>query len=127
METARRFFTIGAAFGFTGVALGAFGAHSLRSSVSPEMITVFETGVRYQMYHTFALLFAAWALQSMHNRKFLVAAWMFTTGMILFSGSLYLLTLTAIHQLGMITPLGGVLLLAGWLMTGYGFWQKGFE
>jgi uncharacterized membrane protein YgdD (TMEM256/DUF423 family) len=124
MQTSRRFLLIAAAFGLTGVAFGAFGAHSLRTTISSEMLSVFETGVRYQMYHAFALFVASWSLQARRSRKFENAAWFFVAGVILFSGSLYVLALTGIHSLGVVTPFGGLSLLAGWLMLGLGFWEQ---
>src|SRR5947208_16556790 len=84
----RTFFLIGAIFGFLGVAFGAFGAHALRSGVSPEMLAVFETGVRYQMYHTFAVLVGAAAIAHIGNARLIVIArWIFVGGIVLFSGS----------------------------------------
>src|SRR5437773_9471654 len=111
----RTFLLIGAIFGFLGVALGAFGAHALRSRLSPEMLAVFETGVRYQMYHTFAVLIVAAAIGHIGNARLLVAAgWLFFTGVLLFSGNLDALALTGVATLGAITPIGGLLFLIGW-------------
>ena len=112
----RTFLLIGAIFGFLGVAFGAFGAHALRSRLSPEMLAVFETGVRYQMYHTFAVLIVAAAIGHNGNARLLViAGWIFVAGIVLFSGSLYTLALTGVGTLGAITPIGGLLFLIGWL------------
>ena len=124
MKSARIFFVLASVFGLTGVGLGAFGAHSLKSTISSEMLSVLEIGVRYQMYHTFALLFAAWFLQSKHNRKIELAGWCFGGGVVLFSGSLYLLAISSIRGLRLITPLGGLLLLAGWAMLAWGLLDK---
>ena len=111
----RTFLLIGAIFGFLGVAFGAFGAHALRSRLSPEMLAVFETGVRYQMYHAFAVLIVAAAIGHIGNARLLViAGWFFFVGILLFSGSLYALTLTSVTILGAITPVGGLLFLIGW-------------
>ncbi len=113
----RTFLFVGAILGFVGVALGAFGAHGLRSRLSPEMLAVFETAVRYQMYHTFAILTVAAAIGHLGTARVLViAGWCFFAGVVLFSGSLYALTLTGVGTLGAITPLGGVLLLIGWAL-----------
>jgi uncharacterized membrane protein YgdD (TMEM256/DUF423 family) len=102
-------------FGFLGVAFGAFGAHALRNRLSPEMLTVFETGVRYQMYHSFAILIVAAAMGHFGDARLLpLAGWLFTAGIVFFSGSLYLLALTDVRTLGAITPIGGLLFLAGW-------------
>ena len=106
--------------GFLGVGLGAFGAHGLRARLSPEMLAVFETGVRYQMYHVFAMLAAAWAFAHWQRREFVFAGWSFILGIVIFSGSLYALAFTNIHWLGAVTPIGGLLLLAGWLCLTWG-------
>ena len=106
---------IGAVLGFLGVAFGAFGAHALRSRLSTDMLAAFETGVRYQMYHVFAILIVAAAIGHIGNARMLVVAgWCFTAGVALFSGSLYALALTGTSALGAITPFGGLLLLTGW-------------
>ena len=97
------------------MAAGAFGAHGLRSRLSPEMLAVFETAVRYQMYHVFALLITAAVMARLGDARLLViAGWSFITGMVLFSGSLYALALTGVSGLGAITPLGGLAFLVGW-------------
>jgi len=111
----RHFLLIGAVAGFLGVALGAFGAHGLRGRLSPEMLQVFETGVRYHLYHALALVATAALMGRLDNSRLLLAAgWSFTAGIVLFSGSLYALSLTGITILGAITPLGGLAFLAGW-------------
>ena len=111
----RTFLLIGALAGFLGVGVGAFGAHGLRSRVSPEMLAVFETGARYQMYHAFALLIVAGAIGRFGDSRLLVVAgWSFVAGILLFSGSLYALSLTSTSTLGAVTPIGGVAFLAGW-------------
>jgi uncharacterized membrane protein YgdD (TMEM256/DUF423 family) len=111
----RTFLLLGAVLGFVGVALGAFGAHGLRSRLTPEMLAVFETGVRYQMYHVFALLIVSAAIGHLGGARLLVmAGWLFFAGTLLFSGSLYALALTSTGALGAITPFGGLLFLAGW-------------
>jgi uncharacterized membrane protein YgdD (TMEM256/DUF423 family) len=111
----RTFLLIGAVLGFLGVAFGAFGAHALKNRLSPELLAVFETGVRYQMYHAFAVLIVAAAIGHIGNARLLViAGWVFFAGVLLFSGSLYTLALTGVGILGAITPLGGVLFLIGW-------------
>jgi len=111
----KTFLLIGALAGAVGVALGAFGAHALRSRVSPEMLAVFETGVRYQMYHALALVALA-ALEPRLGGGHSVAAagWAFTTGIVLFSGSLYALALTGTTTFGIVTPFGGLAFLVGW-------------
>lgn len=109
------FMLIGALAGFLGVGIGAFGAHGLRSRLSPEMLAVFETAVRYQMYHALALLLTAAAIGRLGDARWLVVAgWCFAAGIVLFSGSLYALALTGASVLGAVTPLGGVAFLIGW-------------
>jgi uncharacterized membrane protein YgdD (TMEM256/DUF423 family) len=110
--------------GFLGVALGAFGAHALKATLPPDMLAVFETGVRYQMYHVFALVAAAWAWARWPRRIFAVAGGLFIAGILLFSGSLYLLAFTGLRALGAITPLGGLAFLAGWLCLAWGAGNK---
>ena len=110
----KNFLLIGALGGFTGVALGAFGAHALRSRLSADMLAVFETGVRYQMYHALAIIAVGLILGRMGGWLFATAGWLFTAGIVLFSGSLYLLALTGVTTFGAITPLGGLAFLAGW-------------
>lgn len=111
----RTFLLIGSVLGFLGVVFGAFGAHLLRSRLSPEMLNVFETGVRYQMYHAFAILIVAAGMGRLGEvRWFILAGWFFFAGVVLFSGSLYALSLTGATTLGAITPIGGLLFLIGW-------------
>jgi len=111
----RTFLLIGAVLGFLGVALGAFAAHGLKNRLSPEMLEVFDTGVRYHMYHTFAVLIVAAAIGHIGNARLLaMAGWFFFAGILLFSGSLYALALTRVGILGAVTPIGGVLFLIGW-------------
>ncbi len=111
----RTFFFLGAVSAFIGVAAGAFGAHGLKGRIEPELLAVFETGVRYQMYHTLALIAAAWAY-SIQPTKFTAAGgWLFIFGIVVFSGSLYLLSLSGVRWLGAVTPLGGLAFLAGWV------------
>jgi uncharacterized membrane protein YgdD (TMEM256/DUF423 family) len=111
----RTFMFVGALMGLTGVGLGAFGAHGLRGRLSPDMLAVFETGVRYHMYHALALLAtAALMARTVDSRAAVFAGWSFIAGILLFSGSLYALAFTGVTMLGAITPIGGVAFLAGW-------------
>ena len=111
----RTFLFMGSALGFLGVAFGAFGAHALKARLSADMLAVFETGVRYQMYHAFAILIVAAAIGQLGSARLLVlAGWFFVAGVLLFSGTLYALALTGVGVLGAVTPLGGLLFLAGW-------------
>lgn len=124
METrkARLWAAAGALSAFTGVALGAFGAHGLKSHLSSEMMGIFETGVRYQMYHAGGIILAAIAAASQFapGRWMTRACWCFAGGSLLFSGSLYALALTDFRWFGAVTPLGGILFLAGWVLFGTG-------
>lgn len=119
----RFFFIIGSLSAFLAVALGAFGAHGLRNKVPPEMLTIFEVGVRYQMYHALALIAVAWAASRWPTGSVAAAGWLFIAGTLIFSGSLYILTLTGIRWLGAITPIGGTAFLVGWLLLAWGIWQ----
>ena len=110
----RTFLIMGAVAAFIGVGVGAFGAHGLRGRISPEMLAVFETGVRYQMYHAIAILVTAIAVSHIDGRLVRIAGWLFTSGIVIFSGSLYALALSGISMLGAVTPLGGLAFLAGW-------------
>ena len=112
----KNFLLIGALAAFIGVALGAFGAHALRSRLSPDMLAVFETGVRYQMYHAFAILAVGLILGRMGGWMISTAGWFFAAGIVLFSGSLYALALSGVTVLGAITPLGGLCFLIGWAL-----------
>jgi uncharacterized membrane protein YgdD (TMEM256/DUF423 family) len=111
----RLFFSLGALSAFIAVAAGAFGAHALRARLSPELLAVFETGARYQMYHALGLIAAAWAAARWPGALPQAAGWLFLAGTVLFSGSLYALALSGVRWLGAITPLGGVAFLVGWI------------
>ena len=112
----RTFLWIGALAAFIGVAFGAFGAHGLRGRLSAESLNVFETGVRYQMYHAFALFVVAIALGRFGGWSVRAAGWLFIIGIVVFSGSLYALALTGVRTFGAITPIGGLAFLAGWAL-----------
>ncbi len=111
----RVFLVLGAVSAGLAVAAGAFAAHGLRQRLSPEMLAVFETGVRYHMYHALGLLAVARLAGLGPGRATRVAGWLFVAGTLLFSGSLYGLALSGQRWLGAITPLGGVCFVAGWL------------
>ncbi|MCH7521120.1 MAG: DUF423 domain-containing protein [Candidatus Marinimicrobia bacterium] len=118
---------IGALFAFLGVALGAFGAHALRTRITPRDLEIFDVAVRYQLTHALALLITGlilWWRGLDVSRLLVITPWLFTAGIILFSGSLYALVLTGKRWLGAVTPLGGVLFLAGWLLLAVALWQK---
>jgi uncharacterized membrane protein YgdD (TMEM256/DUF423 family) len=120
----RTFFLIGALSAFVGVAAGAFGAHGLKDRLSAEMLAVYEVGVRYQMYHAFALIAAAWAQTRWPGSLTSASGWLFLAGTIIFSGSLYALSLTGQRWLGAITPIGGLAFLAGWLCLAGACWKS---
>ena len=133
MSSARAFLVLGCLLMFVGVAVGAFGSHALRRSLSPERLATFETGVRYQLWHALGL-FAVVLVGSVHpgggpsGELVLVgdvpgeavwAGWLFVAGIVLFSGSLYALALTGVRRWGVVTPSGGVCLLVGWLLLAW--------
>lgn len=119
----RVFFVLGALSAFIGVAAGAFGTHGLKSRMSAEMLSVFEVGVRYQMYHAFALIVAAWLQAKWPSSLVTTSGWFFVIGTIFFSGSLYLLSVSGVRWFGAITPLGGLAFLAGWVCMAWGVWR----
>lgn len=119
----RMFAILGALSAALGVGAGAFAAHALQGGLTPELVTVFETGVRYHLIHALALFAAAWATTRWRGRALNVAGWLFLAGTILFSGSLYALSLSGVRALGAITPLGGAAFVAGWLALAWGIWQ----
>jgi uncharacterized membrane protein YgdD (TMEM256/DUF423 family) len=119
----RVFLIIGALSACIGVAAGAFAAHGLKSRMNIEMLSVFEVGVRYQMYHAFALLATAWVLSKWPSSLVTAGGWLFIVGTLLFSGSLYLLSVSGIRWLGAITPFGGLAFLAGWICIARGVWR----
>lgn len=111
----RTFLALGALSAAVSVAAGAFGAHALRTRLSPELLVVFETGARYEMYHAVGLMAAAWAASRAPGGAAAWAGWLFVVGTVLFSGSLYALALTGVRGLGAVTPFGGVAFIAGWI------------
>jgi uncharacterized membrane protein YgdD (TMEM256/DUF423 family) len=119
----RSFLLLAAFFGFTGVGLGAFAAHGLKNRLSVDHLAVFHTGVTYQLIHTLALLAVAILSTQMPGRLITWAGVSFCVGIILFSGSLYALTLSGTGILGIITPFGGLAFLAGWLCLGLAAWR----
>ena len=121
--TARVFLLLGAVNAFLAVALGAFGAHGLRGQIDPSLLSAFETGVQYHGLHALGLLCIGLLTRS-HTSSWLAASgWLLTSGILLFSGSLYLMALTGTRALGIITPVGGIALLAGWLALARAVWR----
>jgi uncharacterized membrane protein YgdD (TMEM256/DUF423 family) len=117
----------GAVFGFLGVGLGAFAAHGLKERLSPEMLTIFETGVRYHLVHAVALFALGLGMDRLTPRLARTAGWLFVGGIVVFSGTLYLLAVTGIRWLGAVTPLGGTALLVGWALLAISAWRRRYR
>lgn len=115
----RFFFFIGSLFAGGAVLAGAFGAHLLQNQLTPEMLAVFETGARYQLFHSLAILVCALAIARWPLRKIRLAGLFFVMGVVLFSGSLYLLAYSGISQFGILTPIGGTCFLIGWFLLAW--------
>jgi uncharacterized membrane protein YgdD (TMEM256/DUF423 family) len=126
----RNFLSVAALLGALSVALGAFAAHKLRSIASADTVAIFETGVRYQFYHTFALFIVAFLAEKINNKFMIWAGNCFITGIILFCGSLYALTALAIAEsthkavAGIATPIGGMFFILGWIFLYIGITRK---
>jgi len=116
---ARLVFVLGSFLGGLAVAFGAFGAHALRARLAPDLAAVFETGVRYQMFHALALLALALAIAHWPQRRLATAAWLMFAGTLVFSGSLQVLAVTGARWLGAVTPMGGIVLIAGWAVAAW--------
>ena len=115
MSGDRLFYVLGSFCAFLAVALGAFGAHGLKGHLSADLLAAFEVGVRYQMYHALALFAVGFACSRWPGAIVTASGYLFIVGIVLFSGSLYALTVTGLRWLGAITPLGGLAFLAGWV------------
>ncbi|QZT35317.1 DUF423 domain-containing protein [Caldalkalibacillus thermarum TA2.A1] len=100
-----------------GVALGAFGAHGLKGKLSPEMLEIYQTGVQYHLVHALGLILVGVLVHVMPSNLLNWAGWILALGILLFSGSLYVLSMTGITKLGAITPIGGVAFLTGWILV----------
>lgn len=122
----QKFFLLcGAGFGALGVMIGAFGAHALSKMLTETGRTAtFETAVKYQMYHTLALLVAAMLLGKYASKWFEYASWSYLAGILIFSGSLYILCLSNVGKWGAVTPFGGLALIAGWIFLFIGIWKS---
>ncbi|QDG51649.1 DUF423 domain-containing protein [Persicimonas caeni] len=108
------FVAMGSLLGLLGVAAGAFGAHALEARLDADMLAVWETAAKYQMYHALALFGAAWLVGQTQTTWATVAGWAFLGGVVVFSGTLYVLALSGIKWLGAITPIGGTAMIVGW-------------
>jgi uncharacterized membrane protein YgdD (TMEM256/DUF423 family) len=111
------FIFFGSLLAFAGVAVGAFGAHALKHVLSIEAISAYQTGVNYHMWHAIGLFCIGLRLQSHNSKQLTYAGWLMLAGVLLFSGSLYLLAITGFRWLGMITPLGGMSFLCAWFLV----------
>ena len=109
----RTLLTIAGTLGFSAVLLGAFGAHGLRDKVAPPMLEIYRTGVLYHLVHAVVVLAVAFAADRLRRPR--LVAGLFTAGIAIFSGTLYLLAITGVMRLGAVTPIGGLLLMAGWV------------
>lgn len=116
LQISKTFIILGAILGFLGVAIGAFGAHALKDKLSSNFLNIFEVGVRYQMYHALLLILIAFIYSSFPNGYIQASGWLTFFGILIFSGSLYILALTSVTAWGAVTPIGGLALLAGWLL-----------
>lgn len=119
----RTFAVLGALLAGLAVAAGAFGAHGLKARLAPDLLEVFETAARYQMYHALGLLAVAWAAARWPQPAVTAAGWCFVAGIVVFCGSLYVLSLTGTRWLGAITPLGGLAFMVGWLALALAAWR----
>lgn len=120
----RLWLSLAAVYGLTGVLLGAFGAHALRARLSPDLLAVWKTAVEYQFYHAFALALVGLLLRSAADRALDVSGLCFAAGVVVFSGSLYALALSNVRVLGAITPIGGLLFIAGWSVLLYALTRR---
>jgi uncharacterized membrane protein YgdD (TMEM256/DUF423 family) len=121
----RLWIVLGAVNAFLSVAAGAFGAHGLKARLAPDLLTIFETGARYHMYHSLGLIAIGLVAQARPSPLLSGAGWAMQAGIVLFSGSLYALALTGVRGLGAITPLGGLGFLAGWALLAVAVWRSG--
>lgn len=118
------FIFLGALLAFLAVAFGAFGAHGLKTILDPKELAIYRTAVDYHMWHSLGLFMIGLLIEQKHLPLFTKAGWVMFTGVIIFSGSLYALSLTGIKILGAITPIGGLCFLIAWLMLAYSFFKS---
>ena len=103
----------------TGIVMGAFGTHFLKERLSSEKLSILEIGIRYQLYHALALFVVAWAISRWPSQTTIAAGWLFIIGVLIFSGSLYILVLTGQRWLGAVTPIGGLAMILGWAILAW--------
>ena len=120
----QRFLGLGTVFAGSAVAAGAFGAHALKETLDAQMLQVFDTATRYQMYHAFGLCIVSWAIDRYPEQRLEQTGWLFTIGILLFSGSLYVVSLAEIRWMGAVTPIGGLAFVAGWVLFGWRIWRN---
>lgn len=118
-------FAAGAALAGLGVLLGAFGAHGLRDRIAPDLLAVYDTGIRYHLVHALGLLAVSWAAARWPHPWVAASGWLFAAGIVVFSGSLYLLAVTGARWLGAVTPVGGLCFLIGWTVLAVGVLRAG--
>jgi uncharacterized membrane protein YgdD (TMEM256/DUF423 family) len=123
-RSAMHLMVIGSVCAFLSVAAGAFGAHALKSVLDPGRLAVYETAARYQMYHALALVLVGWQLHQTPDARLIRVGWLFCLGIILFSGSLYVVAALGVHWAGAITPLGGLAFLSGWALLAWTEWRR---
>ncbi|HEX2056614.1 MAG TPA: DUF423 domain-containing protein [Nitrospiraceae bacterium] len=123
-KTALSLMVIGSALAFLSVAAGAFGAHALKSLLDPNRLAVYETAAKYQMYHALALIVVGWQMHQTPDVGLMRAGWLFCLGVVLFSGSLYVVAMLGLHWAGAITPLGGLAFLGGWATLAWTGWRR---
>ncbi|WP_224368468.1 DUF423 domain-containing protein [Hyalangium versicolor] len=121
----RLWIVLGAVSAFASVAAGAFGAHALKARLPADLLTIFETGARYHMYHSLGLIAIGLVAQSRPSVLLSASGWAMLAGIVLFSGSLYALALSGVRVLGAITPIGGVGFLTGWALLAAAVWRSG--
>lgn len=121
---AKYFFVMGSASAFLAVVLGAFAAHVLKEKLPVDLFNIWEVGVRYHFYHALGLFIVAWAMTHWPEVNFVPAGWLFVAGTIIFSGSLYILSITGVRWIGAITPVGGICFLGGWFWLAWTMWRS---
>jgi len=124
LTTSRTFIVAGAIGGFLSVGFGAFGAHAIKNNISPDLMTIYQTAVDYQFFHSLGLILIGLIFQQHQQKLIKTAGWLMIVGMVIFSGSLYVLSLTGIRWLGAITPVGGTAFIIAWLLLAIGTIKK---